>query len=74
MTVEPETMQGVLKAFNLALNYVTGRPREFPLSAQAAQEELIIIISRLVQSGEDNPIITAELAIGELRKRRPRIS
>lgn len=69
MTVEPETMQGLLTAFNLAFNYVTRHPHEFSLTEQAAQEELIVIISKLAKLGEDNPIILAELAIGELRKR-----
>jgi hypothetical protein len=69
MTVEPETMQGFLTAFKLALSYVTKHPSEFPLSPHAAQEELILLISRLARSGEDNPVILADMAISQMRKR-----
>jgi len=68
MTVEPETMHGPLKALTIALNYLTKRPSEFTLPEDILREELIARISKLTASGEENPIVLAELAIDQMRK------
>ena len=68
MTVEPETMHGPLMAFTIALNYLTKRPSEFTLPEDILREELIARISKLAASGEENPIVLAELAIDQMRK------
>ncbi len=65
-------MQGLLTAFNLALRYMIERQTEFPLSERVLREELIAVISSLAELGEDNPVMLAELAIGQMRKTRRR--
>jgi hypothetical protein len=67
--VDPEILQRLLKAFNLARDYMARRPDEFPLPEETVVEELTVIISDLAKSGERNPLRLAEIAIHQIRQR-----
>jgi hypothetical protein len=66
--VDPEILQSLLKAFNLARDHIARRPHEFPLPEETVVEELTVIISDLAKSGERNPTRLAEIAIHHIRK------
>ena len=65
---DDETSNTLLRAFNLASNYLDKHRIEFSVPVETASEFLKLIIVEVAESGEQNPLRIADLAIARMRK------
>jgi hypothetical protein len=63
-----EACNTLLRAFNLASNYLDEHRIEFSVPVETASEFLKLIIVAVAESGERNPLRIADLAIARMRK------
>ena len=65
---EHETVNTLVRAFNLSWNYLDRHAVELFVPSETAREFLKLIILELAESGEKNPVRIADLAISRMRK------
>ena len=65
---EHETVNTLVRAFNLSWNYLDRHAVELFVPSETAREFLKLTIVDLAQSGERNPVRMADLAIVQMRK------